>query len=337
MLDLRPPRFEETPVIGASITDINMQEVEAHLDYAIRVSRYTGEARDPTEFLVEHHAVRRIDDRLIPTVVGLLMFGVRPQRFLEQATISLAHYRNDVIHSRDVAHMHEYSGNVREQIDRVVSYLIDNMRHGYMLTDGNVQREERPQYPAIALRELTVNAVAHRDYGITASSVRVTMLRNAIEWASPGKLPPGVTIETILDHQFARNSSLLRLLFQRGYVDRVGQGLDTVVSECQTLGLPMPAMRETESSFIIGITGHEFSANLTPSQQLIIDLLTERSVPMKAEDIANALAQKDQMNAKSLRSVQLDLKTLVELGLVSRVGQARATTYAIYSSVPRLL
>jgi ATP-dependent DNA helicase RecG len=337
MFDLRPPRFEETPVIGASITDLNMRDVEEHLDYAIRVSRYTGEAREPIEFLLEHHAVRRIDDRMIPTVVGLLMFGIRPQRFLEHATISLAHYRNHIVHSNDVVHMHEYGGNVREQIDRVVAYLTDNMRHGYILEDGKAQREERPQYPAIALRELTVNAVAHRDYGITTSSVRVTMLRNAIEWASPGKLPPGVTIATILDHQVARNSSLLRLLFERGYVDRMGQGVDTVFSECQRLGLPMPGMRETEASFIIGITGHEFSATLTSTQQLMIEVLTEKSMPMKAEDIMNALHQRDHMLAKSLRSVQLDLKTLVELGLVSRVGQARATTYAIYSSVPRLL
>ncbi len=323
-------KFEETPVIEATLEDLDVTEVEEHLDHALRVNRYNGEARTPEEFLQDEHAVVQIDGRLVPTHAGMLMFGRRPQRFLKHATTSLAHYRNSVINSGDAIHLYEYGGNVRQQIDRVVAYLVDSMRHGYVLEDGGAQRQERPQYPMLALRELTVNAIAHRDYSISESSIRVTMLRNQIEWVSPGRLPPGVTIETILDHQFARNSTLLRLLFQRSYVEKMGQGLDTVFAECRRLDLPLPSMRETSNSFIIGIRGHDVArTTLTESQLQIVEILRGQQEPISAQVLADQLAGPDRTGTKSVRSIQLDLKVLIDEGLVVRIGQARATTYAI--------
>ncbi|HEX6292992.1 MAG TPA: ATP-binding protein [Herpetosiphonaceae bacterium] len=328
MHDFRALRFEETPVIGASLDDLDLDEVESHIDHAVRVTRYTGDAHDPIEFLLEHRSVVLVDTRPIPTVAGLLMFGRRAQRFLPHATISLAHYRGNRINSGDVQHLREYSGNLPKQIDNVVEYMIDHMRHRIMRAETSAQQIEKTQYPVLALRELTVNAIAHRDYSISESSIRVTMLRNSIEWSSPGLLPPTVTIETILDHQFARNSSLLRLLFQRNYVEKMGQGLNTVFEECSEQGLPAPAMRETTNSFIISLEGHDFTPTLTATQQQIVSLLRERE-PLKAAQITEELARLDAANAKSMRTVQSDLQLLVEEGVVVQQGRARATTYTL--------
>lgn len=335
MLDQRlPTKFDQSPVPNATMADLDMKEVEDHLAHAIRVNRYAGDVSDVEEFLLEERAAVRVSTRLIPTVAGLLVFGRRPQRLLPHATVSVAHYRGTAINSGDVIHLHEYSGNVREQIDRVVAYLTGSMRHSYTLREGP-QRQELPQYPALALRELTVNAIAHRDYTIEEASVRVTMLRNQIDWVSPGTLPPGVTIETILEHQFARNSTLLRLLFQRSYVEKIGQGLDTVFAECRSMNLPLPTMRETGLSFIVGMQGHDlegrppFHGDLTEPQLQIVEMLQQRHRAMTAQEIADALEIRHGTLTRGLRSVQLDLKVLVEAGIVARVGQARATAYVI--------
>lgn len=326
-------RFEEAPIAGATVDDLDLDEVEQHLAHAQRVNRYMGDARTTEEFLQEERAVVRVDSRMVPTVVGMLMFGRRPQRFLPHATTSIAHYRNSDINSGDAIHLHEYGGSVRQQIDRVVSYLLDSMRRGYALDDAGAQRQEHPQYPVLALRELTVNAIAHRDYSITESAIRITMLRNHIEWTSPGRLPPGVTIETILDHQFARNSTLLRFLFQRSYVEKMGQGLDTVFGECRRLALPLPLMRETIHSFIVGITGQDVTRTaLTETQLQIIDYLQTQKEPIGIQSIAEHLSKPSRTGAKSMRSVQHELRTLVEEGIVVRIGQARATTYTLRST-----
>jgi ATP-dependent DNA helicase RecG len=331
------PKFDQSPVTSATLNDLDLKEVEDHLAHAVRVNRYTGDASTIEDFLVEERAAVQHGDTCVPTVAGVLMFGRRPQRLLPHATVSIAHYRGNTINSGDVVHLHEYGGNVRAQIDRVVTYLNDSMRHGYILNNG-AQRQERPQYPALALRELTVNAIAHRDYTIDASAVRVTMVRNKIEWVSPGSLPPGVTVDTILEHQFARNSTLLRLLFQRSYVEKIGQGLDTVFAECRRMDLPLPSMRDTSLSFVVDLSGHDLEdsapwrADLTEPQFQIVEVLQQRRRAMTAQEIANALEVRHGVTARGIRSIQLDLKTLVEAGVVARVGQARATSYTIRSS-----
>jgi ATP-dependent DNA helicase RecG len=300
-------RFDQTPVPDATLADLDLKEVEDHLAHALRVNRYSGETSTVEDFLIDERAAVLQGRALIPTVAGLLMFGRRPQRLLPHATVSVAHYRGTTINSGDVLHLHEYSGTVRTQIDRVVAYLTESMRHGYTLTSG-AQRQERPQYPALALRELTVNAIAHRDYTMDASTVRVTMLRNQIEWISPGSLPPGVTVETILEHQFARNSTLLRLLFQRSYVEKIGQGLDTVFTECRRLDLPLPNMQDTTLSFVVSMTGHNLEdsppwrAGLTDTQFQIVEVLQQRRRAMSAPEIADALAVQQGTTANAATS-----------------------------------
>src|SRR3712207_5117891 len=108
-------KFDQTPMPQATIDDLNLKEVEDHLAHAIRVNRYTGDARDIDGFLLEEHAAVRSGGTLVPTIAGLLMFGRRPQRLLPHATVSVAHYRGNTINSGDIIHLHEYSGNVREQ------------------------------------------------------------------------------------------------------------------------------------------------------------------------------------------------------------------------------
>jgi len=327
-------KFDETPVAGATLDDLDMQSVEHRLEYALRLGRYAGEARTPLDFMLEQRVVMRRDGQIVPTVAGMLTFGRWPQHFMPHATVTLAHYRGNEINSGDVIHIHEYTGNVCVQIDRVVAYLTESMKHGYML-EGNAQRKDRILGTLLALRELSVNAIAHRDYAIEEPAIRITMFRNRIDWISPGKLPEGITIATILDQQFARNRNLLRLLFQRSYVEKIGQGLDTVFDECRKGNIDPPQMRETGASFSIGLTGQELVGasqkrlKLTDAQLQIITLL-QRHGSMSAQEIMTALSNEFRQ-VRSLRTIQVDLKTLVEDSLVDRLGQTRASTYVLHA------
>jgi ATP-dependent DNA helicase RecG len=304
-----------------------MGDVDQHIASSRDQGRYQGSETDPIPFLIEHSAVAEIEKSFIPTVTGLLFFGIRPQRFLPHATIKLAHYRSDAINSSEVRHIEEYGGNVRQQTDRVFEYLNSHIERGYVL-EGSAQRQERPQYPALALRELTVNAIAHRDYSVIGSTIRVAMFTNRIEWSNPGSLPEGITPENIRDMQYSRNAHLARLLYQRGYVEAYGQGIDTVYNVLAAQGLPLPQMREVGNTFMVAIEGHapigieaDRLSGLTDPQLQIIGLLRKRS--RSAPEIYEALS------SRSERSIQYDLKLLIEQGLVERLGRGRGTTYTL--------
>ena len=56
--------------------------------------------------------------------------------------------------------------------------------------------EQRPEVPDVALREVMVNALAHRDYTI-AAPVRVLIFDDRVEIRTPGTLPNSVTVTAI--------------------------------------------------------------------------------------------------------------------------------------------
>lgn len=100
--------------------------------------------------------------------------------------------------------------------------------HYPLEVSSSVFRIEEHAYPDVVLRELTVNALCHRDWSQDGSRVRIQMLPNCIEWISPGSLPPGVTLQNLRTAQVSRNRALAQMLFHAGYVEEFGIGIDTV-------------------------------------------------------------------------------------------------------------
>jgi predicted HTH transcriptional regulator len=81
-MTVKSSNFDQQPVLGTSLDDLNVTEVEEHLNHARRVNRYQGQAAGIEEMLFEQRAVVEVDGKLIPTVAGLLFFGRWPQRYL---------------------------------------------------------------------------------------------------------------------------------------------------------------------------------------------------------------------------------------------------------------
>lgn len=75
-----------------------------------------------------------------------------------------------------------------------------------------VGRHDVPQYDVTAVFEAVVNAVAHRDYSLLGSHIRVRMFADRLEIRSPGGLANGLDVESLAERQVSRNSVLASLL-----------------------------------------------------------------------------------------------------------------------------
>ena len=73
-------------------------------------------------------------------------------------------------------------------------------------------RLDLPQYSEKALFEALVNAVAHRDYSMRGSRIRLSMFSDRLEIQSPGSLPNSLTVESMATRQATRNQTLTSLL-----------------------------------------------------------------------------------------------------------------------------
>jgi ATP-dependent DNA helicase RecG len=318
------------PVDDAGADAIDLERVATHIAQAQARGRYSG-TTEPLEYLKLRKCLVPFAGELRATLAGILCFGHSPQAIFPHAVVDIGHYRGNESVSFDVIHLEKgIGGTIFDQLRRVEEYLWRNTHHGMALSERGLERVELHEYPLAVIRELVVNLLAHRDYTIIGSAARVALYLRRIEWISPGGLPPGVTVDNLLEAQTARNPGLLTILYEAGLVEAFGQGLDTVVSVLRSEDMQPPTFRDVGSAFIVTIYGRSMdresrtglTLNLTTSQRRIVVLLQERG-ELTISDIQEALPE------RSRRMLQDDLRGLVEAGLIDRIGQTRSIRYRL--------
>jgi ATP-dependent DNA helicase RecG len=144
-----------------------------------------------------------------PTVAGLLAFGKAPHTHMPSAYIEAAAYRGVRLTSDDLVHAEKIEGPADVQIDDATAFV-----ERFMLKPARkpAGREDYPQYDIGAVHEAIVNAVAHRDYSIAGSKIRLFLFADRLELYSPGSPPNTLTIETMPYRVFTRNQLLVSFL-----------------------------------------------------------------------------------------------------------------------------
>lgn len=127
------------------------------------------------------------------------------------------------------------------------------------------------EYPEEALHEIITNAVLHRDYNV-AANVQVRIFDNRVDIESPGRLPGHVTVNNIIQTQFARNPKIVRLVnkFTNPPNKDVGEGLNTAFEAMGKLRLKKPQIHETEGSVVVTLR-HE---SLGSPENIVMEFLS---------------------------------------------------------------
>lgn len=317
---------------GPELLDEN--RVSAHIARAMERRRFTGDT-DPRQYLISRRCLVDVGGDLLVTPAGLLCFGHSPQTVFPHAAVNLIHYRGSEANSLDVIHIERaIGGTIFEQLARLEDYLNKNTHHGMTVRRG-FERVDIDEYPAVVLRELTVNMLAHRDYQDLHSLAHIKLFADHIEWMNPGGLPEGVTIEQLLNVQRSRNPVLFTILYESGLIEGVGQGLDTVVSILDRERM-QPAQFEdiNHAFFVVRVYGRPFEAlyerdlyaQLSDRQRKILAIVRQRG-EVSSVDIVSML--NSQGAGAAYRSVVRDLGELQSMGLILASGRSRNTRYRI--------
>lgn len=91
------------------------------------------------------------------------------------------------------------------QIDAAIAFIMRFAAPGGELRAA-------PPFDLDVVDEAIVNAVAHRDYSIYGSKIRLFLFADRLEIYSPGKLPNTVTLEAMPYRIFTRNQLLVNFL-----------------------------------------------------------------------------------------------------------------------------
>lgn len=202
------PRFEGQIVRSASFSELNPERMR-------RFRSVVTEDSDETLAIKLGMARRHGRENVHPTVVGLLLAARdAPSQHMPNAIIRAVAYRGRVVGDLDGGvnyqlDSHDIAGPLDAQVAEACLFVARNQRIAATKTIG---RHDMPQYDLSAVFEAIVNAIAHRDYSVRGSAIRLRMFSDRMEINSPGGFPNSMTVDALEQRQSTRNDAIAILL-----------------------------------------------------------------------------------------------------------------------------
>lgn len=324
--------FEAQVLPGATLDDLDRERVDSYAKlFLTDVSSRSRWDEGTLDLLFRRGCLTKESGTYHPTVAGLLLFGREPQHILPSAEIVLVRYSGTEM--SDTFIRETARGSLPEQIRASEAFLIANMRKGARIQE--FRREEKSEYPLPAVREVIVNAVAHRDYQIRGEEIRVLTFTDRIEVYSPGRLPGHITVENIVEERFARNEVIVQVLTDLGFVERLGYGIDRILRQMSEAGLPKPKFQETANGFRVTLrgAGDQFvSAEFDRTRYRNLPLNDRQTAALQVLHKTGRIGNRDLKDLYpdvSDETIRRDLADLVEAGLILKMGDRRGTYYIL--------
>jgi ATP-dependent DNA helicase RecG len=327
--------YEAEVVAGASFDDFDQAIVSEYIAKREERTRrkFSG---DKLQLL---HDIGALDFRYQPTVAGILLFGKNPQAYMPQCGVVFVKFPGTEPRADGGAfgygRREEIGGPLARVIERSWQVVLEEMRVGAVVT--GLERQDVLEYPEYVVREALVNAVCHRDYRLRGRRIEIRKFSDRMEVVSPGGLAGYITLENIIEEHFSRNPRLVQGLFQWGYIEELGLGIDRMIEDMTAFGHPPPKFTATAHSFTVVLSNHRERRGYTNSNMPVVipDGLTVNERQARAlQHIRDhgRITNRDYQNlcpdvtAETLRT---DLVDMVEKGVLMRIGEKKGTYYIL--------
>jgi ATP-dependent DNA helicase RecG len=253
--------FEIAPVSGSTMNDIDLELFNHFYE-----KEYYENLNDE-DFAIIQQKLNNLDllvtnsfGGISTSIAGNILFGKNPAKFLPQYGFRIIAYHGievetdhlfDVTYALPLANIFNENQLLRSGLVEVVLQKLSEVLSSELLVD-NVHRQRIWKIPERVLRELTVNAIIHRDYTKKGKN-EIRIFKERIEIESQGALPNTLTVEKIIAGQkYPRNPILVQFAQYIGLMEHKGLGIRKIVmAEMRKLNLPEPQIKETEDTLTV--------------------------------------------------------------------------------------
>jgi len=244
-ISLTPPEVQPDYLMGV-MSDVSARSLDAKrvLQIGSLFPEYRGRKGRPSAIDVLR-ALNLVDQSNSLRIAAILCFHGSPQSYLPQARINFCVPMRDGSGFMDFARI---EGALLPQLDRVLESISMHLR---FLVDEKNAFNRQCELPVIALRELLVNALIHRDYE-SSMAISVTLTPEALVISNPGSFACPIGRRQMnrvweLARHNPRNPILARVLYHAGIMEGFGSGLARVAKAFRDAGLPLPKIDTTET------------------------------------------------------------------------------------------
>jgi len=217
----------------------------------------------------------------------------------------------------------EFFGSILKQAAEVHEYI--KLSNNLNSTFDGLKRVEHPDYPDYALREALLNAIIHRDYDYSGSTI-INIFDNRIEFVSLGGLVKGITMEDVLGGvSQPRNGVVAAVFYRLELIEAYGAGIQRIL-ESYEVSARKPVFRPAPASFVVTLPKMDYNAaahknNAFSKEELVMNALHEKG-EITRRDVELILGQ------SKFAAIQI-INKLLDDGTITKTGSARAIKYRL--------
>ena len=227
------------------------------------------------------------------TLSSLMLFSRYPQAFFPQLCIMAVSVAGDEIgeigeSGERFIDNRRIEGNIPQMLDEALVFVRKNMKIKTVISPKTGKREDIPEYPLTAVREILLNALVHRDYSIHTEGmpIQIRMFQNRIEIQNPGGIYGRLRIDQLGKAQpDTRNPVIATALEVMGLTENRYSGIPTIRRVMKEYHLPDPVFTDERGSFMVTL----YNSKEENSDVYNNDLLRFLETPRTRREIADFL------------------------------------------------
>lgn len=230
--------YDLQPVRDASMDDLDLDLFrDAYLPAAVSPAVLAENSRTLQQQMASLRLLGGADPS-IPTVLGLLVLGRQPRKYLPMAYVSFIRLAGTELAS-EVITAHDLDSPLPRLMAQIDELLRLHILTRVDITSAPTERQY-PDYPLPALQQIVRNAVMHRIYEGTNAPIRIYWFSERVEVISPGG-PFGLVTASNFGQPGVndyRNPHLAEAMRHLGYAQHFGVGIQIARDAMQRNGNP---------------------------------------------------------------------------------------------------
>ncbi|MBP5233392.1 MAG: putative DNA binding domain-containing protein, partial [Planctomycetes bacterium] len=239
--------WDGIPVDGVGVDDLSADAFDIYREQAIKTKRIApGENLGPRALQLENLNLL-VNKRLARAAI--LLFHHNPERWVPGAYVKIGRFANDA----NIEYQDEVHGSLFSQIDKVMDLLYVKYFHGAISYDG-ITRVTTYPYPRAAIREMVLNAIAHKNYALMIP-IQIKVYPDHLVIANDCVFPKGWTLDVLLGPHRSRpyNPLIANAFYRAGFIESWGRGIQKIKESCEENGSEFPEFAIREGDIAVSI------------------------------------------------------------------------------------
>ena len=212
-----------------------------------------------------------------------------------------------------VIDLNRFEGNVFECIEEGINYIAKNIKWGAEFS-GKSRRNEIPEIPMEAVREIVVNAFSHGNYH-SRTNFEIDIFSDRVVIYSPGHFPKPYKPENFAYDNLEPiplNNIISNVLYKNGLIEQFSTGFERVFTLCHEQNIKYEYVETNEGFRFIFYRNTNSSIKLSVTDKKILNII-ENKENLTAEQMANKL----EIN---IRTVYRSISKLTQNNIIQRIG-----------------